>query len=74
MSTIIGVAALVAILVWLFGRKRPTAPAPEDDLETPVDRALLEEAEQELADDPDAKPARDGEVDDDDDWGPGARP
>ncbi len=75
METIIGAAALIAILIWLFGRKSPGAkPAPEDDLETPVDQALLDEAEQELADDPGAKPARDGLVDEDDDWGPGARP
>jgi hypothetical protein len=76
MSTIIGAVALVAILAWLFGRKRQRPiPAPEDDLETPVDQAELERAERELADDAGAKPARDGLVDeDDDDWGPGARP
>ncbi|MEO8449456.1 MAG: hypothetical protein ABI647_06690 [Gemmatimonadota bacterium] len=75
MTTIIGAAALIAILVWLFGRKRPgAAPAPEDDVETPVDHELLEEAEREVADDPGAKPSKDGFVEDDDDWGPGARP
>jgi hypothetical protein len=56
--------------VWLLRRPgQQAAPAPEDDVATPVDRALLEEAERELRGDP---AARELGPDDDRDWGPGA--
>ena len=49
MTTLIALAALAAILLWLFTplRRRRT-PAPEDDVSTPLDREELEAAEREL--------------------------
>jgi hypothetical protein len=75
MSGLIGFAALIAIALWLFGRTRPRAsPEPEDDVDTPVDHAALEEAEQESREDPGARPLNEGiDEDDADDWGPGTR-
>ena len=75
MAGLIGAAVLVAVILWLFGRSRPRAtPAPEDDVETPVDEALLAEAEQELEEDPEARPLHDGlDSEDAEDWGPGTR-
>ena len=75
MGSLIGIAAMVAILLWLlgFGKARP-GPAPEDDIDTPTNADELAEAEAELADDPSARPiheAMEGE-DDDEDWGPGS--
>ncbi len=73
MIDLIGIVAVVGVVVWLFGRRRPPArSAPEDDLTTPVDRDELEDAERELADDPDPRSLHDGWADDEDDWGPGA--
>jgi hypothetical protein len=66
---IVGVVAIVGLLLWLFsGRRKRAAPAPEDDLITPIDRDELAEAERELAEDDGAR-----EADDDapEDWGPG---
>jgi hypothetical protein len=75
MTGLLGFAALIAVILWLFGRSRQRAtPAPEDDVETPVDEALLAEAERELEEDPEARPLQDGfEKVDADDWGPGTR-
>jgi hypothetical protein len=73
MASIIGLAALGALLVWFLGiGRRPPIVAPEDDLETPIELDELEEAEREIRDDPDAQAAADAMVDDDDDWGPGS--
>lgn len=70
MGGIIAAIAIAGLVLWLTGgsRKR-TAPAPEDDVTTPIDREELEAAERELADD---REARDAE-DEDEDWGPGTR-
>jgi hypothetical protein len=71
-STWVGIAAMAALLFWLMGiGKRQDARAPEDDVETPIDHAALDEAERDVRDDPDAKAAGDAMIDDDDDWGPG---
>ena len=75
MGSLIGMAALGALLLWLlgFGKAKPV-PAPEDDVTTATDTDELAEAEAELADDPAARPiheAMEGE-DDDEDWGPGS--
>ena len=70
MGSLIGIAAAVAILMWLLGRK-PVEPAPGDDITTPIDREELEQAERELAEDTDARPIHDAFEDDEDDWGPG---
>ena len=73
MMQFLGVAALVALFLWLvgFGRRTPVV-APEDDIETPLDADDLAEAERELAEDPEARPIHDAfDDDDDDDWGPG---
>ena len=73
MSTWIGVIALGALLVWLLGAGRGRVPpAPEDDINTPADLDELDEAEREIKDDPDARPAADAVDDDEDDWGPGS--
>ncbi len=73
MGTWIGVAALGALLLWLLGAGRRGNPvAPEDDMQTPTDVDELEEAEREVRDDPDARPAADAVDDDEDDWGPGS--
>lgn len=68
----IGVALLVVGAWWLFRPRRRAAPAPEDDVTTPIDHAELEQAEQELRQDPGARSLGD-EVDEGEDWGPGAR-
>ncbi len=69
-GTLIGLAALVAVLLWFVGAgKREGIPAPEDDVDTPLDRDELAEAEADLAADPDARPIH--EELEDDDWGPG---
>ena len=75
MGTWIGVAALAAILWWLFAPRRQRAtPAPEDDVTTPIDREELEEAERELRQDPRPRSLDQGiDDDDEDDWGPGTR-
>ena len=74
MGSLIGAAAVLAVLLWLFApRKARQATAPEDDVTTPVDRSALEEAERELAEDPGAGPlGEDPESEEEDDWGPGA--
>jgi len=70
--SLLAAVALVALLIWLLRGKRPrAAPEPEDDVETPVDRSELAEAESELAEDEGARPLHDGIDDEDDDWGPG---
>ena len=77
MAALIGVAALIAVVLWLIGR-RPrfrlrSMPAPEDDVKTPIDHAALEEAEREL-NDPRVRPLYERlESEDADDWGPGTR-
>jgi hypothetical protein len=72
MATVLGVAVLAALLMWLLGAGRSPVPvAPEDDVETPLDAAELAEAERELREDPEARPIHDAFDDDDDDWGPG---
>ena len=72
MGTFVTIVAPIGLLVWFIGGKRTRrTPAPEDDVETPVDRAELEEAERELGEDESARPLRDGVDDDEDDWGPG---
>jgi hypothetical protein len=53
-----------------LGKARPIAP--EDDVDTPIDRDELAEAERAIKDDPDAKAAADAIDDDTDDWGPGS--
>lgn len=75
MGSLIGIAAIMALLLWLLGvgKARPV-PAPEDDVFTTIDTDELAEAEAELAEDPSARPiheAMEGE-DDDEDWGPGS--
>ncbi len=73
MSTWIGLAALAALLFWLLGTgRRERTVAPEDDVHTPTDHDELDEAEREIKDDPDARPAADAVDDDEDDWGPGS--
>ncbi|MEP6591219.1 MAG: hypothetical protein ABJC19_08540 [Gemmatimonadota bacterium] len=69
-------AFAAAFLAWLLGvGPRRAAPAPEDDLATPVDEDELEAAEREVRDDGTAKPIGEAlageEGADDDDWGPG---
>ncbi len=73
LGTWIGVAVVAFALVWFLGigRRKPIV-APEDDLDTPVDRDELAEAERAVKDDPDAKAAADAVIDDDEDWGPGS--
>jgi hypothetical protein len=75
MAELLGLAALAGVVIWLFGRTRRRAtPAPEDDVETPVDEALLADAERELEEDPEARPLHDGlDSEDAEDWGPGTR-
>lgn len=74
-GSILGIAVLVAVLMWFLGfGRRPPVPAPEDDIATPLDRDELAEAEAELAEDPAARPIHEalGEDGQDDDWGPGS--
>ena len=74
MSTLIALALVAAVLVWLMAPGRRRVVAPEDDVETPRDQDELTEAEQELEEDGGARPLRDGYDDEDaDDWGPGTR-
>ena len=69
----IGMAVLAVLVGWLFRpRRRRVMAAPEDDVTTPIDHAELEEAERELKQDPRARSLDEG-VNDEDDWGPGAR-
>jgi predicted small lipoprotein YifL len=69
-GSLLGVVALIAILLWFVGAgKRGPVPAPEDDIDTPLDRDELAEAEAELAEDPGARSI--DEALEDDDWGPG---
>ena len=72
---LIGLALLAALVFWLFGLgRRRTLPAPEDDVESPMDEESLAEAERELKEDRGARPLQDGfEEGDTDDWGPGTR-
>jgi len=72
MTTWIGLVLAVALLVWLLGVGKRRPIAPEDDVTTPIDHDELTEAEREIKDDPDAKPAADAVDDDNDDWGPGS--
>ena len=76
MAGLVGFVALLAVVVWLIGRRRPrlrSMPAPEDDVKTPIDHAALEEAEREL-NDPRVRPLYERlESEDADDWGPGTR-
>ena len=74
LSAWVGIAAMAALLVWLLGvgRRQDRRRAPEDDLETPIDRAELDAAEREIRDDPDARAAADAVDNDEDDWGPGS--
>jgi hypothetical protein len=68
----IGVALLGALLFWLFmPARRRSMPSPEDDVNTPIDHAELEEAERELQQDPRPRALEHGVDDDEDDWGPG---
>lgn len=73
LSTWIGIGLLAILLIWLlgFGRRRPE-PSPEDDVDTPIARDELAEAEAAVKDDPDAAAAADVVDDDEDDWGPGS--
>lgn len=81
MGGLIAVVALVALLAWLFGfGKERHEPAPEDDVNTPVDLDELTAAELEVRDDrsirsiSDAMKDPDAAIDqaaEDDDWGPG---
>ena len=75
MSLYIGIAALLALFLWLTGIGRsPRQPAPEDDVVTPIDEDELAAAERELREDPLARPIHEtAETDPDDpeDWGPG---
>ena len=75
MTGLIGLALLVALVVWLFGIvRRRTEPAPEDDVDSPIDEASLAESESELKADRGARPLQDGiEEGETDDWGPGTR-
>ncbi len=67
-GSLLGLVAGVALLVWLISPRRRAPVAPEDDVTSPIDREALEEAERELARDPDAYDPDTAE----DDWGPGA--
>jgi hypothetical protein len=72
MGSLIGIAALGALLLWILGiGKGKPEPAPEDDVFTIVDQDELADAEAELAEDPGARPIHEALEDDDDDWGPG---
>ena len=68
----IGVGLFVLLVAWLMLPRRRAAPAPEDDVSTPIDRQELEEAERELEQDPRPRRLEHGLDDDEDDWGPGA--
>ncbi len=70
MVMVFGAVVVLALLAWVmgFGSPRP-APAPEDDVTTPIDREALAEAERELHEDGGARPI--GDAIEEDDWGPG---
>lgn len=78
MGSLIGLAALAALFAWLLGigTRRPI-PAPEDDVESPIERDELAEAEAELREDRSARSigealaAEPGE-EEEEDWGPGS--
>ena len=71
MGTLIAVGLIVAFLLWLIGAgRRDREIAPEDDVETPLDRDELAEAEAELMEDAEAR-SIDEAMEDDEDWGPG---
>ena len=75
LTTWIGIGVMALLLVWLLGvgkRQDARKPAPEDDVNTPIDHSELDAAEREIRDDPDAKAAADAVDTDDDDWGPGS--
>lgn len=80
MGAMIGLAALAALFAWLMGFGSHRAPpAPEDDIETPIDADELALAELEIRDDRSARAIGDalaGEVAEDgeeeEDWGPGS--
>lgn len=79
MGSLIGLVALAALFIWLLGvgTRRPV-PAPEDDVQSPIQRDELAEAEAELREDRSARSigealaAEPGEEEDDEDWGPGS--
>lgn len=73
MGAWIGIIAIAALLFWLLGigKRQDRRPAPEDDVDTPIDQAELDAAEREVRNDPDAKAAADAVDNDDEDWGPG---
>ena len=64
MGTWIGIAVVVAFLLWLLGAGKKRPVAPEDDVTTPIDREELHEAERDVQE-------AEGTGDADDDWGPG---
>jgi hypothetical protein len=72
MASLLGFAALEGLILWAFGRRSRTPPAPEDDVTTPIDHEELARAERELGEDPDPREATGGWDEDEDDWGPGA--
>lgn len=70
MGSLIAVAAIIALLLWLVGAGRHDRTlAPEDDVATPLDGDALAEAEAELLADGEARSI--DEALEDDDWGPG---
>jgi hypothetical protein len=73
MGTFIAFGLMGLLLLWLLGvgRRAPTHD-PMDEFEGVSDEAELEEAELEVRDDPNAKPASEVVDDDDEDWGPGS--
>lgn len=57
--SLIALAALAALFLWLFTpHRRRRKPTPEDDVTTPVDQGELSAAERELEEDPGARPLR----------------
>ena len=74
MPTLLVVAFLVGIFLWLVLPRRKRTPAPEDDVTTPIDEAELAAAERQLAEDPEARSLGErAEEAAEDDWGPGTR-
>ena len=76
-GSLVFIALIAAFSAWMFGvGKKRAAPAPEDDIHTPVDEDELEAAERELRADGSARPIGEAmageEGNDDDDWGPGS--
>lgn len=70
MSGLVTIALVAGVLIWFIGKPR-RQPAPEDDVNTPTDRAALAEAEREL--EADGRPRSPGDAEAEDDWGPGTR-